>query len=122
MKTYTIFKKRDGQSWKEVGEIRGCSNFREAKKQFAKQMTNDNWNHSNNVQWLTKELDGVFITGWYDFNGFSPVYDENTEKYDPIEARDILLVSENDILKGFSRWNEDVYTWAIDPKNKIENL
>lgn len=122
MKTYTIFKKRDGQSFKPVGEIYGCDNFRKAKKQFAKQMTDDNWNQSNNVQWLTKENDGVLETGWYDFKSESPLYDEVTEKYDQNEAKDFPLVSEKDILKGFSRWNEDVYTWAIDPKNNVKNL
>ena len=122
MKTYIIFKKRDGQRFKAVGEINGMSNFSEAKKQFAKQMTDDNWNQSNNVQWLIKENDGVFETGWYDFNGGSPLYDEETETYDPDEVKDFLMVTEKEILKGFSRWNEDVYTWAIDPKNNINNL
>lgn len=120
MKTYTIFKKRDGH-FKPAGDIY-ASNFREAKKLFAKQMTDDNHNQSNNVQWLTKEQDGVFVTGWYDFRGGMPVFNEDTEKYDPKEAEDFLMVSEKDILKGFSRWSEDVYTWAIDPKNKVENL
>lgn len=121
MKTYTIFKKRDGQSFKPIGEIY-ATDFRDAKKQFAKQMTDDNWNQSNNVQWLDKKQDGVFETGWYDFNGGIPLFDEETEKYDPKEAQDFLMVSEKDILKGFSRWSEDVYTWAIDPKNNINNL
>ena len=121
MKTYTIFKKRDGQYFKSIGEIYGCSNFREAKKEFAKKMTNDNWNQSNNVQWLDKDQDGVFETGFYDFNG-GLLFCEETEKYDPNEAKDFLLVTKKDIDKGFNRWNEDVYTWAIDSKNNVKNL
>lgn len=119
MKHYTIFKKRDGQDFKAAGEIRGVKNFTEAKKQFAKQMTDDNWNLSNNIQWLDKEQDGVFETGWYDFNAGRPLYNEETEKYDAEEAADLLMVSEEDILKGFDTWSEDVYTWAINSKNKL---
>jgi len=122
MKDYTIFKKRDGQSFKPVGLIYGVENFREAKKEFAKKMTDDNHELSNNVQWLDKDQDGVNETGWYDFGGGSPLYNEDTEKYDPDEAEDFLMVTEKEILKGFSRWNEDVYTWAIDKKNNVENL
>ena len=51
MKTYNIYKKRDGQSfefWKDIY----TSNFDEAKKQFAEMMTNDNWEKSNNTVWL----------------------------------------------------------------------
>jgi hypothetical protein len=121
MKTYNIYKKRDGQSFETIGDI-FASNFKEAKQIFAKQMTDDNHELSNNVQWLDKEEDGVFVTGWYDFNGGSPLFNEDTEKYDPKEAEDFLLISEKDISKGFSRWNEDVYTWAIEPKNNINNL
>jgi hypothetical protein len=121
MKTYNIYKKRDGQSFKEAGDI-FASNFKEAKQIFAKQMTDDNHNQSNNVQWLDKDEDGVKETGWYDFNAGSPTKFEDTQKYDPKEAEDFLLISEKDISKGFSRWNEDVYTWAIEPKNNINNL
>jgi len=92
MKNYTIFKKRNGQSFKAIGEIYAL-NFIEAKKQFAKQMTDDNWNKSNNVVWLTKENDGV-QTGWYDFNSGCLSYNENTEKYDPNEAKNFLMVTE----------------------------
>jgi len=110
---YTIFKKRDGQDFKPVGQIHGCEDFAEAKIKFARQMTDDNWNQSNNVQWLDKEQDGVLETGWYDFNGGIPLYDEATEKYDATEVKDFLMVSEVDILEGFDTWSEDVYTWRI---------
>lgn len=112
MKTYNIYKKRDGQSFKEVSSIY-ADNFEEAKKQFAKQMTDDNHNQSNNVRWLDKDQDGVKETGWYDFNGGSPLFNEDTEKYDADEAEDFLMVTEEAINAGFDTWNEDVYTWEV---------
>ena len=95
-KEYPIFKKRDGQSFKEVSYIFADS-FDDAKKKFAKQMTDDNWNLSNNIQWLEEGKDDVNITGWWDFN------------YDPKE----LFCSEDAINEGFDSWCEDVYTWEL---------
>lgn len=112
MNTYNIYKKRDGQSFKKVSSIYTDS-FDEACKIFAKQMTDDNWNLSNNIQWLSKEEDGVKETGWYDFNGGYPLFYEKTEKYNAEEAKDFLMISEEAINEGFSSWNEDVYTWEI---------
>jgi hypothetical protein len=120
MKTYNIYKKRDGQSFKNVSSIL-ADNFTEACKKFARQMTDDNWNQSNNVQWLTKEDDGVNETGWYDFGGGLPLFNEETEKYDADEAANFLLVSEKDINEGFSSWSEDVYTWELrEPLEYVE--
>lgn len=112
MKNYPIYKKRDGQSFNEVAVIYADS-FEAAKKQFAKQMTDDNWEKSNDIVWLDKERDGVKVSGWYDFNGGRPVFYEVDEKYDADEAEDYLMVSETDILAGFDRWSEDVYTWEL---------
>lgn len=112
MNTYNIYKKRDGQSFKVVSSIYS-DNFTEACKKFAKQMTDDNHNQSNNIQWLDSETDGVNVTGWYDFNGGSATFNEETEKYNAEEAADFLLVSEEVINEGFSSWSEDVYTWEI---------
>jgi hypothetical protein len=74
-------------------------------------MTKDNWNLPNNIIWLSKE-DGVAIEGWYDFNGGTPTYYEETESYGH-EVNDFLLVSKEDIDKGFDTWSEDVYTWEL---------
>lgn len=112
MKTYNIYKKRDGQDYKLVSEIHADS-FENAKKEFAKNMTEGNHELSNNVQWLDKDQDGVKETGWYDFSGGSANYNEETEKYDADEAEDFLLVSEEVINEGFDTWNEDVYTWQL---------
>lgn len=114
-KHYPIYKKRDGQSFELVSTIYQDS-WKNAKKEFAENMTKDNWELSNNVQWLDKDEDGVFETGWYDFNAGSPLWDEEKEKYDPNEAEDFLMVTEKDINKGFSNWNEDVYTWELRKK------
>lgn len=119
MKTYLVYKKRDGQSFKEVSEIYAIS-FLEACKIFAKQMTFDNHNKSNNIIWLDKEQDGVKETGWYDFNGSLPAFNEDTEKYDADQAEDLLMVSEEAINEGFSSWNEDVYTWQVREENSNE--
>ena len=103
MKNYPIYKKRDGQSFNEVAVIYADS-FADAKKQFAKQMTDDNHYKSNDVVWMDQKTDGVKVSGWYDFNGGRPLDDE---------AEDYLMVSESDILDGFDSWSEDVYTWEL---------
>lgn len=121
MKTYNIYKKRDGQSFKIFGEIYADS-FEAAKKQFALNMTQDNHKLSNNVVWLSKEEDGVNETGWYSFNGNIPTYNEETEKYDANEAADCLLVSEADINEGFDTWTEDVYTWELRDSLEYEEI
>ena len=118
MNYYKVEKKRDGQQWKPFNEIY-ASSFEEAKKQFAKDMTQGNWSKSNNIQWV-RDTEGVQKTGWYDFNGGSPVWNEETEKYE--NADDLLLVSEEQINEGFDFWNEDVYSWRlldIEQKNYL---
>jgi hypothetical protein len=115
MKDYKIYKRRDGQGFEFFGSIY-ADGLKEAKKIFARRMTEDNWNQSNNIQWLDSEEDGVEETGWYDFSGGTPSYNEDTEKYNVEEARDFLLVSEKDIEKGFDCWREDVYTYELRKK------
>lgn len=109
MNYYKVEKKRDGQNWKPFNEIY-ASSFEEAKKQFAKDMTQDNWNKSNNIEWI-KDSEGVKKTGWYDFNAGSPIWNEETEKWE--NADDLLLVSEEQINEGFDFWSEDVYSWRL---------
>lgn len=114
MNYYKVEKKRDGQNWKPFNEIY-ASSFEEAKKQFAKDMTQDNWNKSNNIQWV-KDTEGVKKTGWYDFNAINrhsepTVWNEETEKWE--NADDLLLVSEEQINEGFDFWSEDVYQWRL---------
>jgi len=116
MKEYPLYKKRDGQYWKEIGYIL-ADNYKEAKKEFARRMTDDYWEQSNNIVWLDKS-DGVDVEGWYDFNGGSPLFYEETNTYDKEEAKDFLLLSKKDIDRGFSVWTEDVYWWTID-KNQM---
>jgi hypothetical protein len=113
---YPIYKKRDGQSYEQVSYVYSDS-FEDAKKQFAKRMTEDNHNLSNDIQWLDKETDGVNETGWYDFSGGYPTRDERTEKYEADEAVAYLFCSEEAIDEGFDSWNEDVYTWEIKDIN-----
>lgn len=120
MGTFNIYKKRDGQSFNLATYIY-ATDFNEAKKMFALMMTDDNHSKSNNIVWLDKEQDGVNETGWYDFNGGVPTYNEETEKYDADEAADYLFCSEESINNGFDYWNEDVYTWELrEPLDFIE--
>ena len=123
-KDYPIYKKRDGKGFKEVGSIYSIS-FEDAKKEFAKNMTNDNWEKSNNIVWLDKENDGVEQAGWYDLDaslyGF---FEEGTEKegapnykYGMMD----LICSEDAINEGFDYWSEDVYTWELrEPLEFVE--
>jgi hypothetical protein len=100
---YPIYKKRDGQSFNEVSYIYADS-FEAAKKEFALNMTKDNWEKSNNIVWLEKGKDDVDTTGWWDLN------------YDPKE----LFCSEESIKEGFESWSEDVYTWEIREIKEFE--
>lgn len=130
-KHYPIFKKRDGQHFKEVGSIYATS-FAEAKKEFAQNMTKDNWEKSNGIVWLDKETDGVDVTGWYDLDcslfGYThPDNGDNTEG-EPIYSSDRgaimeLFCSEEAINEGFDSWYEDVYTWELrEPSEEEEEL
>lgn len=117
MNTYNIYKKRDGQSFELWGDIY-ASNFDEAKKQFAKNMTNDNWEKSNDIVWLDKEEDGVDENGWFDINASVLVekQDPTDEDYtitDYANSEMELFCSEKSIEDGFDSWNEDVYTWEL---------
>ena len=119
-KNYPIYKKRDGQHFKEVSSIYATS-FEEAKKEFSLNMTKENWEKSNDIIWLDKEIDGVDATGWYDFGGGRPTFNEETEKYDADEVENYLLVSEESINEGFETWYEDVYTWELrEPLDYVE--
>jgi len=112
-KEYPIFQKRDGQSFKQVSYIYSDS-FDAAKKEFAKNMTNDNWEKSNNIVWLDKENDGVEQTGWYDLDASTLIsLDEESEGVDYANSEMYLFCSEDAINEGFDTWNEDVYTWEI---------
>jgi len=113
MNDYRILQKKDGQQWTEHGSIY-AANFKEAKKEFAHNMTKDNWELSNNIVWLDKK-EGVEVTGWYDLSGYILI-GQATPNGDSINYKDSemeLLCSEKDILKGFSIWSEDVYTWKL---------
>lgn len=110
MNTYNIYKKRDGQAFKLVGDIY-ASNFDEAKKEFALNMTKDNWNKSNDICWLDQENDGV-ETGWYDMNASCLVYKEDGTINEEESELEIFCL-EQDINQGFDAWTEDVYTWEL---------
>ena len=117
MNYYNIYKKRDGQLFKLVGEIY-ASNFSEAKKKFASNMTDCNHSLSNDIIQLSKEEDGVDVSGWYDLSGSILAETENPhDKDDTItdyKNSDMELVCSNDdINEGFDYWSEDVYTWEL---------
>jgi hypothetical protein len=118
MNYYKVEKKRNGQNWKPFNEIY-ASSFEEAKKQFAKDMTQDNWNKSNNIIWLNTGH-GVKVSGWYDLNSGKAVYDEETENWEATD--DCLLVSEEQINEGFDFWSEDVYSWRVLDIEKLYRL
>jgi hypothetical protein len=118
MNYYKVEKKRDGQNWKPFNEIYAPS-FDEAKKQFAKDMTQDNWNKSNNIIWLNTGH-GVKVSGWYDLNSGKAVYDEETENWEATD--DCLLVSEEQINEGFDFWSEDVYCYRVLDIEKLYRL
>ena len=109
MNTYNVTKKRDGQSSKHDYQIFALD-FAAAKKQFASDMTKGNYEKSNDINWLSAEVDGVDVDGFYDLNASIIVGDEST---DYAESEMHLVVSQEDIDDGFEKWNEDVHTWEI---------
>lgn len=110
MENYNILKKRDGQDWKIVNSI-FASDFTEAKKIFAKNMTHDNHNKSNNIVWLDKSM-GVNLTGWYDLDASNIVANDSNE-VDYSKSEMELFCSEDSINEGFDFWSEDVYSYKI---------
>ena len=110
-KEYPIYKKRDGQYFNYVSYI-FAESFDEAKKQFAKNMTKDNWEQSNNIVWLDKESDGVEKTGWYDLDS-SVLHGNEEGEINYSESKMELFCSEESIKEGFDSWSEDVWTWEL---------
>lgn len=110
MKTFNIYKKRDGQSWKEVGEYFADS-FEEAKKQFAKNCWYDllEGKHGDNYVHLEPESDGVTESGIYYLNGR------------PNEELDCFFPASN-LDEGIEFFNEDVYSWEIRNVEKMYRL
>ncbi len=98
MKTFNIYKKRDGQDWKLAGEY-FLESFEEAKKEFAKNCWNDllNGKHGDNFTLFTEsdKDEFEFVTG-------GGIYD-GTE----------LFFSKTDLEDGIERFREDVYIWEI---------
>lgn len=109
MKYFNVYKKRDGQTWQKFNEIY-ATDFKEAQQIFAKQMTDDNWEKSNDINWLDPSEEHYSITeaGWYNLNSI--------DKHGNPE----LFCSEKAIKEGFSYWNEDVYSWEIRDNFEIE--
>ena len=94
MKNFNVYKKRDGQEWKEIGQY-FCTNFEEAKKEFAQNCWNDllNGKHGDNFIELSTEDDGVETDGIY--------YNEE------------LFFDKANLETGIDFFCEDVYSWEI---------
>ena len=101
MKTFSIYKKRDGQSFKEVGSINGCENFEEAKIEFAQRCYDDvlNGKHGDNFIELS--------AGEEDYATEDGIYD-NQE----------LFFAKSELKTGIVMFREDVYTWEIREVNE----
>jgi hypothetical protein len=102
MKTIKIFRKRDGQNFKEIGEMYGCENFEEAKIDFATRCYNDllEGKHGDNFIELSKNEDNVKEDGIY-YNGE-------------------LFFSKQDLKNGIEKFSEDVYHWEIREIEEID--
>ena len=94
MKNFNVYKKRDGQDWKQIGQY-FCTNFEEAKKEFAQNCWNDllNGKHGDNFIELSTEADGVETDGIY--------YNEE------------LFFDKANLETGIDFFSEDVYSWEI---------
>ena len=94
MKNFNVYKKRNGQDWKQIGQY-FCTNFEEAKKEFAQNCWNDllNGKHGDNFIELSTEADGVETDGIY--------YNEE------------LFFDKANLETGIDFFSEDVYSWEI---------
>jgi len=94
MKNFNVYKKRNGQDWKQIGQY-FCTNFEEAKKEFAQNCWNDllNGKHGDNFIELSTEADGVETDGIY--------YNEE------------LFFDKANLETGIDFFSEDVYCWEI---------
>jgi hypothetical protein len=102
MKTFNIYKKRDGQDWKLAGEYFSAS-FEEAKIEFAQNCWNDllNGKHGDNFVELSVEEDGVEEDG---------IYYQNE-----------LFFAKSCLTDGIYFFSEDVYSWELrEPLDYIE--
>lgn len=101
MKNFNVYKKRDGQEWKQIGQY-FCSDFEEAKKEFAQNCWNDllNGKHGDNFVELSTEADGVETDGIY--------YNEE------------LFFSKENLETGIDFFSEDVYSWEIRNSFRFE--
>ena len=101
MKNFNVYKKREGQEWKQIGQY-FCDNFEEAKKEFAKNCWNDllNGKHGDNFIELSTQADKVETDGIY--------YNEE------------LFFPKSNLETGIDFFSEDVYSWEIRNSFRFE--
>lgn len=101
MRDFNVYKKRDGQGWKQIGSY-FCASFEDAKKEFASNCWNDlmEGKHGDNYVGLTVQEDGVQEDGIYYLNG------------DPYNKLDCFFPIIN-LKDGIEFFSEDVYSWEI---------
>ncbi len=101
MKDFNVYKKRDGQEWKLIGNYFSDS-FEAAKKEFAQNCWNDllNGKHGDNFVELSVEEDNVAEDGIY--------YDNE------------LFFPKSNLETGIDFFSEDVYSWEL--RNSIDFL
>lgn len=101
MENFNVYKKRNGQEWKQIGQY-FCANFEEAKKEFAQNCWNDllNGKHGDNFIELSTEADGVETDGIY--------YNEE------------LFFDKANLETGIDFFSEDVYCWEIRNSFRFE--
>ena len=112
MKEFKIYKKRHGQIFKLFGSIYS-DNFKNAKKEFAKNCANDLYDEC----WLTylndKELKNQDYAGFY-INESLVWNEDETINFENSEID--CFLTQIDIDKGFNSFSEDVYTWELRKK------
>ena len=105
MKIFKIYKKRDGQSFKERGNIYGCETFEEAKIEFAQRCYDD-------------VLNGVHGDNFIELSAG----DEDYAEVDGIYDNGQLFFAKRDLETGIDIFREDVYTWVIrEEKEELED-
>lgn len=120
MKTFNIYKKRDGQHFVQSGYIY-ADNFVEAQKSFAQNCANDLHKESYLCSLESKDFDkDGFGAGFYHNEGL--VWNEDGDKIIVEESEIECFLSQDAIDEGFDCFSEDVYTWELREPLEYEEI
>lgn len=104
---FPVFKKRDGDVWKDTGGYYYAISYKSAKQQFAAEIINKaiNGEYSDNMVYLEPNMVEDLKSEGYDMSFYrgEGVY----------EDEQLIFLREN-VDEGFEYFGHDVYLWTVD--------